>query len=53
MRRNDGVLIMFERIVIETMYWGGILGALFLVGWYVDFIYRVLFKLGPKKEDEK
>ncbi len=45
--------MMLERIVIETMYWGGILGALFLIGWYVDFIFRVIFKLGLKKGGEK
>ncbi len=44
---------MLERIVIEVMYWGGILGALFLIGWYVEFVIRVIFKLGPKKEGEK
>lgn len=44
---------MLERIVIETMYWGGILGALFLIGWYVEFVIRVIFKRGPKKEGEK
>lgn len=44
---------MLERIVIETMYWGGILGALFLIGWYVEFVIRILLNNRPKKGDGK
>jgi hypothetical protein len=40
---------MLERIVIETMYWGGILAFLFLVGWLNTVVFKLILKFGSKR----